>query len=613
MIPAEALFRNARGVIDVVQQNDVVLSGFTGAVTAAAAGDVTPVIGEGLLGQFYQLGTGGAVQPDALSFDGNDRVEIADSASLGMTGSNTVEVRFRTNLVAGGTWMPLVQKTGSTLTQAPYSLWINQGSGQIELVTTDANGYHEWNVGIVTGGAWHELATSINRSTGAVRVYLNGAQTFSVTIGAAAGTPAATPLLIGTTLIPGYGGFVGEIDDVAVWGTARSAVQIANDFAAGVDDVEAGLAGHWGFDEASGDSAVDGSANHNDGVLGGGNTDQAPARVQELPAFPDFSTLQQTDPRPEVVTLTAINAGPANGRIAANLALTLDVTTAGGTTAVAFTLTAASTSTNASPNDLAADLAAAMNAALAGAGFTSTAVSVAAKAGKLEITGNDQTITEFTLNNATSLGFGTVQASIAKSSVFIDSQVARFFVGADFAGFPALDTNFAAAWSGKLLVDNAGPVTLAVVSDDRSRLYIDGELKIDHAGLRDRFARAVDAHPHQGTARHPLRIRAGHGHCHGGARLGSARRLDAGDHPRGSPAAHRRDAGQRHCAGHRRPDDRGRQRRAHRARPLERRMGCRPARQPACCERACNAVCDRGLGGGDRRRGSHRRRQSRWP
>ena len=485
VIPAEALFRNARGVIDVVRQNDVVLSGFTGAVTAAAAGDVTPMIGSGLVGQFYQLGTGGAEQPDALSFDGNDRVEIASSASLGMTGSNTVEVRFRTALVAGGTWMPLIQKTGSTLAEAPYSLWINQGSGQVELVTTDANGYHEWNVGNVTGGVWHELATSIERTTGAIRVQLNGTQTFATTIAPAAGTPTSSPLVIGATLTNLYGGFVGEIDDVAIWNSVRSAQDIATDFAAGVDDAASSLAAHWTFDEASGATAVDGSANHNDGVLGGGGTDQVPARVQELPAFPDFSTLQQTDPRPEVVTLTAINAGPANGRIAANLALAMDVTTAGGTTPLAFTLTAASTSTNTSPADLATDLAAAMNAALSGAGFAPGAVSVAVKSGKLEITANDATITGITLHDATSLGFGAVQASITKTSLFIDQQVARFFVASDFAGFPALDTMFAAAWSGKLVVDAAGPVTLAVLSDDRSRLYIDGELKIDHAGLRD--------------------------------------------------------------------------------------------------------------------------------
>ncbi|HEY4633689.1 MAG TPA: PA14 domain-containing protein, partial [Candidatus Limnocylindrales bacterium] len=55
VVPSEVLFRDARDVINVDTDSDVRLSGFSGAVTAARGGDITPVVGTGILGEYFQI------------------------------------------------------------------------------------------------------------------------------------------------------------------------------------------------------------------------------------------------------------------------------------------------------------------------------------------------------------------------------------------------------------------------------------------------------------------------------------------------------------------------------------------------------------------------------
>ncbi len=284
VIPNSVLFRDSRDVLNVVTDNDVALTGFTGLVTSTAAHDVTPVIGDGLIGSFYNLNA----PLESLSFTGNGDVSVASSDSLALTGSSTVEVRFKTN-IGTGTWMPIVQKTdASFFGVVPYSLWINQGTGELDLITYDEGGLQSWvPTNKVTGSGWQEVATSIDRASGTVYVYLNGIEILNTAIGHAAAAATSAPLLIGATLMPlGYGNFVGIIDDIAIWNVARTVVQIAGDFD-GVNDAASDLAGHWRFNEPSGSTVLDSSANHNDGTLEGSTP---PSRVAgPLLAYPDFA------------------------------------------------------------------------------------------------------------------------------------------------------------------------------------------------------------------------------------------------------------------------------------------------------------------------------------
>ncbi len=222
----------------------------------------------------------------ALSFDGDDHVKVANSASLALTGSSTVEVRFKLDAAARD-WTPIVLKSanGTTGTPRTYSMWVNRNSGQLFFSTQDVQGAdHFWysaSTGMVQPEQWYEFATVIDRQTGKVAAYLNGA---AVALDAPA-TISSAPAVATNTLYIGNGGLdaglglIGVIDDVAIWSTARTGTQIALDFANGIAGAQAGLAAHWSFNEPSGGTANDSSGNNNVGILGSGIASATPTHV----------------------------------------------------------------------------------------------------------------------------------------------------------------------------------------------------------------------------------------------------------------------------------------------------------------------------------------------
>src|SRR5690606_13683595 len=114
----------------------------------------------------------------ALAFDGNDRVVVSAGESLQMTGSSTVEVRFKLDEVDAG-WQTLIHKTtGDGYGLRNYSFWVNQTDGQLFLSTADAAGEQFWYLpaGTVQQGEWYEFASVIDREAGTIRAYLNGTE-----------------------------------------------------------------------------------------------------------------------------------------------------------------------------------------------------------------------------------------------------------------------------------------------------------------------------------------------------------------------------------------------------------------------------------------------------
>jgi hypothetical protein len=257
---------------------------------------VTPKIGDGLNANFFSNLVFDFV-PDALDFDGvDDRVEITASDSLELDSASTVEVRFKTTF-GSGSWMPILTQGGQTeggqtFNTATFMLWLNQNTGELELDFNDTSGHQTFiPVGTLSGSDWQNVAVtfdpSIINGDPNVHVYVNGVESFSGTIGQIAVSPVGQPLLIGATPTDNRA-FNGIIDDVAVWDVVRSAEEIEEDFADGIDDTNAaGLVGYWRFEEANGTVAEDSSPLENDGVLIGDVT-----RIQVTPpAYPDFDTI----------------------------------------------------------------------------------------------------------------------------------------------------------------------------------------------------------------------------------------------------------------------------------------------------------------------------------
>jgi hypothetical protein len=243
----------------------------------------------------------------ALQFDGvDDFVEVPSSASLDLRRTISVELWMRADgaaaFPANKDWMPLIQKSSGELGARAYSLWLNR-DGSIRLTSADAAGEESvrTNASAIQPGQWYHIAGVIDRNAGALRVFVHNAD--GALIASIAGTVRAIdaittpmPLEIGRTLEadPTSTPFKGTIDEVQVWNRVRSLSEIEVGLFTHRSGADAGLAGYWGFEEASGQTVFDASPNANHGALGGAPTplpaggSNVPGRALQFDGTDDF-------------------------------------------------------------------------------------------------------------------------------------------------------------------------------------------------------------------------------------------------------------------------------------------------------------------------------------
>ena len=258
-----------------------------------------------------------------MQFDGiDDFVEVPSSPSLDIHRTMTAELWMQADRAADGSlafpfgkdWMPLVQKSSGALGARTYSLWLNR-SGFIQLTSADTSGeeFVQTADGTIQPGQWYHVAGVIDRDTGSLRLFVHddaGALVAS-TSGSVRTTDAIAttmPLEFGRTLEvdPTYTPFKGTLDEISVWNRVRTQSEIENDIFTRRSGTEAGLAGYWRFEEASGQTVFDSSVNGNHGGLGGATP--LPAGASTLPSrvYP----LLTTDTDDVVLRTTAISDTP---------------------------------------------------------------------------------------------------------------------------------------------------------------------------------------------------------------------------------------------------------------------------------------------------------------
>ena len=121
----------------------------------------------------------------------------------------------------------------------------------------------------VTSGAWVHMAAVRVRSTGTMRVVINGVEESATSGNSTATLTASATIDIGGNTIDGRY-FKGKLDEVRVWNVARTAAQIAGMMSMRLTGSEAGLVGYWRFDDGAGTVAIDSSPSANHGALGNG-------------------------------------------------------------------------------------------------------------------------------------------------------------------------------------------------------------------------------------------------------------------------------------------------------------------------------------------------------
>jgi Ca2+-binding RTX toxin-like protein len=276
----------------------------------------------------------------------------------------------------------------------------------------------------VNDGRWHHAALVDNGSSQSL--YLDGQLAGNRT--GTVQTPSMSFNQIGTGYGSGWPGvsgswfpFYGEIAEVRLWSVARAAEQILASKDVPLAGTEPGLLSYYRFREASGNVALDQTANQKNGQLGGGNDRNKPARSSGDPLEP--------------------MSAPLNLAIWPELKV-LDLTTQ-------------------SVNSL--------DSLLHMPNLLLSAENLERGQGLLgEYYSPGGTLTGFP-------AFDSLQPVLSR----IDNQVNYVVSGA--AAFPAtnLVDNFAVRWSGQVFVSASGPVTFYIESDDSSRLYVDNKLTVE--------------------------------------------------------------------------------------------------------------------------------------
>jgi len=133
----------------------------------------------------------------------------------------------------------------------------------------------------INTGEWFHVAATRVKSTGVVRIFVNGALENILTTG--------NTMTLADAPSPWIGGVVngpkvehpltGIVDELRVWNIARTGAELSSTMHSKLRGDEPGLIGYWRFDEGVGLVAGDLSPSRNDGALGYGLSDMAPEWV----------------------------------------------------------------------------------------------------------------------------------------------------------------------------------------------------------------------------------------------------------------------------------------------------------------------------------------------
>ena len=201
-----------------------------------------------------------------LNFDGTDDVVvIADSASLTMTNTLTMEAWINPDASANTTRM-IINKEGE------YEVAVFADNTLRWAIANTSPGWNWIDTGyVVTNGVWTHIAVTFDNGT--IQTFVNGNLVHSYAGSGPIGDQHATldELRIGCrSNNPSSQYFDGSIDDVRIWNVARTQTQIQASLDQTLVGNETGLVAYYRFNEASGTTVTDLSSFGNHGVLTNG-------------------------------------------------------------------------------------------------------------------------------------------------------------------------------------------------------------------------------------------------------------------------------------------------------------------------------------------------------
>lgn len=208
----------------------------------------------------------------ALSFDGNDYVAMPDSPSLRLTDQLTIEAWIKPEST-NDQWPAVISKYAGSSHFESFTLNIFNNKLFFELTTSDNGNRHHYSTDdVIKLNEWQHVAVSWNGRTGLLHMYHNNilVQSFNNLTGTL--VHSQSPATIGATERTNNpdNQFDGQIDELRVWNTSRSAEHISEHSHLQLTGQEQGLIGYWQVDEGAGNAVSDLTANSNHGTFAGG-------------------------------------------------------------------------------------------------------------------------------------------------------------------------------------------------------------------------------------------------------------------------------------------------------------------------------------------------------
>ena len=206
----------------------------------------------------------------ALQFDGaTNYVTVAHHPALNAF-PFTVEAWIKTTQATGNAALVSKYANGS------YNGWqmsLRDGKLSGSYFGSGANfvddgGSGAFSSGGIADGNWHHAAFTVDASGG--RLYVDGGLKSSL-VWTGRPTAATTSQNVTFGELPGVSAFAfaGQMDEVRLWNTARTAFQISSNRRATQKENEKGLVAYYRFDEGKGTTTADAAPNHLNGVVTG--------------------------------------------------------------------------------------------------------------------------------------------------------------------------------------------------------------------------------------------------------------------------------------------------------------------------------------------------------
>ncbi|MBI3231956.1 MAG: LamG domain-containing protein [Candidatus Doudnabacteria bacterium] len=226
--------------------------------------------------------SGSAIAPNvsSVNFDGiDDYISVPHMASYNLTAQFTIEAWVKLNAVpGGGSFASIVGK--GPLGDPPsgnhnYYFGINNGTfvaglnllGGVE--SSSGANTHNWTNFAYPANTWYHVAMVFDGVADTITLYQNGVQFGSVLTGVTVVPSTNTEIIsIGRLTSNAVGSQInGQIDEVRLWNTARTAAEINANYSKQLTGSEAGLVGYWNFNENSGATAGNSVSGATNGTL----------------------------------------------------------------------------------------------------------------------------------------------------------------------------------------------------------------------------------------------------------------------------------------------------------------------------------------------------------